>query len=360
MSESSEEPVVIVASAEFVLKSSPVRRSMEQRLIDDLKFALRKAGFEDVKMKKTAGRIIINGITDTTSAATICSRVFGVAYASPATKVDCLPPVIKNTIVQTAKDVMLPGQSFAIRCHHSSPSDVSTRTIEIEGGTEVLKALHERNIRVKLNHPDRLISADLFEESAYVYTTKISGPGGLPISSQWKMLALFDSGPLSLFAAYVMMRRGCLVQLLIPPSIDNANAATNQKLELARKLRNFVTREKYNTFVMNVGPVNPPKQSIRLTGIEIARKKRFKGVIFADVDGPISPSLVLSEKSREVGLPIFQPLMGFDRQDLNELCGIFDIDWAEVDAELSQEKSALNESLLPSESLNWTLEEVSL
>jgi hypothetical protein len=52
--------------------------------------------------------------------------------------------------------------------------------------------------------------------------------------------------------------------------------------------------------------------------------------------------------------------MGFDRQDLNELCGIFDIDWAEVDAELSQEKSALNESLLPSESLNWTLEEVSL
>jgi thiamine biosynthesis protein ThiI len=255
---------------------------------------------------------------------------------------------------------MLPGQSFAIRCHHSSPSDVSTRTIEIEGGTEVLKALHERNIRVKLNHPDRLISADLFEESAYVYTTKISGPGGLPISSQWKMLALFDSGPLSLFAAYVMMRRGCLVQLLIPPSIDNANAATNQKLELARKLRNFVTREKYNTFVMNVGPVNPPKQSIRLTSIEIARKKRFKGVIFADVDGPISPSLVLSEKSREVGLPIFQPLMGFDRQDLNELCGIFDIDWAEVDAELSQEKSALNESLLPSESLNWTLEEVSL
>jgi len=359
MSESSKEPVVIVASAEFVLKSSPVRRSMEQRLIDDLKFALQKAGFEDVKMKKTAGRIIINGITDTASAATICSRVFGVAYASPATKVDCLSTVIKDTIVQTAKDVMRPGESFAIRCHRSSPSAVSTRTIAIEGGTEVLKALHERNIRVKLNHPDRLISADLFRENAYVYTTKIFGPGGLPISSQWKMLALLDSGPLSIFAAYVMMRRGCLVQLLFPPTIDDAHTATDQKLDLARKLRNFVTREKYNALVMNVDPANPPKQSIRLMSIEIARKKRFKGVIFADVAGPISRNLLLSEKSREVGLPIFQPLMGFDRQDLNELCRIFDIDWAEVDTELSPEKSAPDESLLR-EPLNWTLEEVSL
>lgn len=358
MSRSSKEPVIIVASAEFVLKSSPVRRSMEQRLIDDLKFALRKAGFEDAKMKKIAGRIIIDGVTDTPAAAAICSKVFGVAYASPAMRVECLPTVIKATITETAKDVLLPGQSFAIRCHRSSPSEVSTRAVEIEGGAEVLKTLHERNIRVKLNHPDQLIAADLFEESAYVYAKKFPGPGGLPISSQWKMLALFDCGPLSIFAAYVMMRRGCLVQLLIPP--HNAHAATDLKLDLARKLRSLVTREKYNALVMNVGSATQSKQSIRITSIDIARKKRFKGVIFADVDGPISPSLLLSVKSREVGLPIFQPLMGFDRQDLNELCGIFDIGWDEVDAELSHEKSTSTESLLPSESLSWTLGEVSL
>jgi len=360
VSESSREPVVLVSSAEFVLKSSPVRRTLEQRLIDDLKFALRKTGFGNFRIEKAAGRIIIKGIENKSSAAIICSKVFGVAYASPATKVVGLFEDIAEVIVQAAGEVILPNQSFAIRCHRSSPSAISTRDVEINGGSKVLRAFHKINVRVNLKHPDVLIAVDLSGENAYVYSTKIPGPGGLPLSSQWKMLAVLDSGPLSLFAAYVMMRRGCLVQLLIPFSTLNGHLSLKRQLILARKLRSFVTRENYRAFVTEIDQLPyVHRQLVRIMSLDIARKRRFKGVVFADVTGPISPSASLHYKSKVLDSPIFQPLIGFDRDDLVELCRVFEIEWEEVESELSAGESTPDESSLTN-SPSLTIEEVSL
>lgn len=358
MDERSKERVVLVSSAEFALKSSPVRRSMEQRLIDDLKFAMIKAGIDSAKIEKNAGRVVLRGVDDSTAAAVVCAKVFGVAYAAPATRVNNSLETIKETIAQLAKIELLPSQSFAIRCHRSSPSLTSTRDVEIHGGAEVLKALREREVKVKLNHPDRTIFADLSGETAYIYSTKIPGPGGLPISSQWKMLAVLDSGPLSLFAAYVMMRRGCLVQLLIPSTIGTIYSWDRQ-LTMAQMLRNFVTRQKYDAFVIRTDHLPyHPRHIIRLMSLEVARLKRFRGVILADITGPISPNISLNKKSQELGLPIFTPLIGCEREELNELCRTFGITWEEVNSELSRESIMPAEQFSTASSL--TLETVSL
>lgn len=81
--QSRPEPVLLVASAEFTLKSSPVRRTLEQRLIDDLKITLSRAGFEGFTIEKHAARIVVRDLHDTESAARSCAKVFGVAYAVP-------------------------------------------------------------------------------------------------------------------------------------------------------------------------------------------------------------------------------------------------------------------------------------
>lgn len=325
---------------------------MEQRLIDDLKFTIRKAGFPAAKIRKSAGRIVISEIPDT-SAAAACSKIFGVAYASPGIRIPCSAEMIKDTIIQMAKDNIRDGHTFAIRCHRSAPSAVSTRDIEVDGGSRVLKALEGRSIRVRLNHPDHLISADLLEDCAYVYTTKFAGPGGFPISSMWRMLVLFDRGLLSLFASYVMMRRGCYVHPLIPPDLN----ALEENYAFVKKLRSLVTRERYNAFVMKLGKESYTSECIRLLSIDIARKKRFKGIIFADISGPLKACLRLSAKSREMGLPIFQPLMGFDRDDLKALCDVFDVSEQQLDSELKKATTTPNESKMQEE-VNWDLEEV--
>lgn len=272
----------------------------------------------------------MRGISNASIAARVIARVFGVAYAIPATEVEGSMESVLNAVLQRAAETLSFEQSFAIRCHGSARSAVSSRDVEKEAGSQILKMLADRKIRVNLDHPDVLISVDLSGKNAYLYTTRFPGPGGLPISSQWKMLGLLDS-PLSLLAAYVMMRRGCLTQLLIPCSMTDMRFQTDCQLALARKLRQFVTREKYPGFILELDKMSQTTNLIRRIALEFAREHRFRGVVYADVTGSIVFDTFINKRSRELGLPIFQPLIGLDETDLSKLGQVLDVDWRDLD-----------------------------
>jgi thiamine biosynthesis protein ThiI len=324
----SPEPVVIVASAEFTLKSSPVRRTLEQRLIDDLRFTLTRDGFSGFRIGKDAARLVIHGLSEAKIAAQLCSKVFGVAYAAPATLLPASMEPVLQSIVNLASTELQAGQSFAIRAHRSTPSPLSRRDIEIKGGSEVLHALKDKGVRVGLGAPDVTFQVDLADDGAYLYHEKLQGPGGLPLSSQWKMLAVLDSGPLSLLAAYAMMRRGCLVELLIPVSTIKPDFAKESQLKLAGTLRQLVTRPTYRAFTVDFDKMIagageeanqffPSRDLMRSSAAKFAKEKKFKGLIFADIAGRIS--LVHGLAAAAPDLPVFTPLIGLDSQDLVDL-----------------------------------------
>ncbi len=334
------EPVVLVASAEFTLKSSPVRRTLEQRLIDDLRFALARAGFEGAWVEKDAARLVIHRVQEAKAAAQVCSKVFGVAYAAPAILLSASMETVTQSIVNLAMEELQTDQTFAIRAHRSSSSPLSRRDIEIKGGSEILDSLKDRGVRVDLGNPDVTFHVDLARDGAYLYSRKLQGPGGLPLSSQWKMLAVLDSGPLTLLAAYAMMRRGCLVELLIPVSNTNPSFAKENQLNLARKLRQLVTRPTYRAFTLDLdrmtgngaaGETNrivSLRNLIRSAAIQVAKEKKLKGLIFADIAGEIGTASVLGEAGRD--LPVFTPLIGLDNADLVDLARLAGINDAEL------------------------------
>jgi thiamine biosynthesis protein ThiI len=323
--------VVLVASAESVLKSAPVRRTLEQRLVGDLKLSLTKAGYNEFSVERHAARIVIRGIQDSLGAAQCCSHVFGVAYAAPALMLPASLETVIEKIKETAEGILEPHQTFAIRCHRSSPSPLSRREIEVKGGSEVLQELSKLGISVKLKEPDVTISVDLAGERVYIYHSKLVGPSGLPLSSQWKLLAVLDSGVFTLLAAYAMMRRGCLVELLIPQSESMPLFKSDEQLNLARRLRALVTRQNYRAFVLQVDQlktINPHhvddsaylRSLIRQAALELARRKHFKGIVCADVAGQIDYESETDIKSpADWGPPVFQPLIGLDVVDLVEL-----------------------------------------
>ncbi len=341
------EPVILVASAEFTLKSSPVRRTLEQRLKGDLKFALSRAGFSGSRIEKDAARLVVRGLGEARLGAQSCSRVFGVAYAAPALLLSASMEAVLESIVKFADNGLRSGQSFAIRAHRSSSSPLSRRDIELKGGSQVLQALKDKGVKVDLGHPDLTIHVDLAGERAYVYGEKLQGPGGLPISSQWKMLAVLDSGPLTLLAAYAMMRRGCLAELFVPISSGFPTFASESQLDLARRLRELVTRPSYRVFTIDLeellgkGLDQPldlasTRRLVRMAAAKFAREKRFKGIIFADVAGGIGPAGNLGIESAEV--PVFTPLIGLEREDLTEMCRLSNLplaDWQEEKLEPS-------------------------
>jgi thiamine biosynthesis protein ThiI len=324
---SSPEPVVIVASAEFTLKSSPVRRTLEQRLMDDLKVRLTRAGIEGFKIQRDAGRIVIRGTSQNDEAAQNCAKVFGVAYAAPAVVLPASMDTVLATLVTSAREGLGTGQSFAIRTHRSTPSPLSRHEIEIKGGSEVLRDLAQKNVKVNLKNPDVTLYVDLAGDSAYVYRQRFSGPGGLPLSSQWKMLVVLDSGPLSILAAYAMMRRGCLVEPLIPISETIPTFNREQQLRFAQRLRDLVTRPNYRAFSIQLGKEEAislqyaaARRLVRLLSVKLATEKKFRGLIFADVAGDIA-ALQNGFSSADRGSPpVFRPLIGLDTEGLIGMC----------------------------------------
>jgi thiamine biosynthesis protein ThiI len=265
---------------------------------------------------------------------------------------------IMRAIVGLADETLLTGQSFAIRAHRSIPSSLSRRKIEVDGGSEVLQAMRERGAKVDLTKPDVIIFVDLAGDRAYVYCEKVQGPGGLPLSSQWRMLAVLDSGLLTVLAAFAVMRRGCLVELFIPISDTIPSFEKHRQLDIARKLRTLVTRTNYRAFTVGVegllGGVpaslslgdSEIRRMVRLAAMSFAKEKKFRGIIFADIAGEIAAW------KRPAGLenpqlPIFHPLVGMDREDLTEMCKqiglreeeIVPLDYAQIEADVPNEVS---------------------
>jgi thiamine biosynthesis protein ThiI len=361
------EPVIIVASSEFTLKSSPVRRTLEQRLIDDLRFSLSNQGEESSRVERDAARLVIHGVRQTAASALTCSRVFGVAYAAPAFLVHASMKEVTRILVNLALEGLSEGGSFAIRAHRSTPGKLSRREVELSGGTEVLRALSDRGGRVDLDQPDLTLYVDLVGDWAYVYKEKMEGPGGLPLSSQWKMLAVLDSGPLTILAAYAMMRRGCMVQLFIPTSHTVRSLAAETQLTLAKKLAQLVARPGYKAFTLNldqllgegksVTSLGGWKQLARAAAIKFAKKKRFRGVILADIEGRLEAAIPY--RYSEVELPIIHPLLGLERADIDQLSRLVGLEAEVAQGESSIEGRQIEGDYLDSSDLPQLVHEIS-
>jgi thiamine biosynthesis protein ThiI len=319
--------VILVASSEFTLKSYPVRRTLEQRLVDDLRFSLAGEGEQNAHIERDAARLVVHGVRQAAGSAVTCSRVFGVAYAAPAFLVQANLEDVTRVLVDLALGTLGEGDSFAIRAHRSTSGSLLRRDVELSGGAEVLRALKARSVKVDLENPTLTLYVDLVGDWAYIYKEKIEGPGGLPLSSQWKMLAVLDSGPLTILAAYAMMRRGCMVQLFIPTSNTFRSLSPETQLPLAKKLAQLVARPGYKAFTLDLDELWGRgksaqslvgfKQLARAAAISFAKKKRFRGVILADVEGNLESAM--QYRYSAVDLPIIHPLLGMESADIDQL-----------------------------------------
>ena len=220
--------------------------------MDDLRSSLTRAGFRDFKIERRAARILVRAVSDPERAASILGKVFGVAYAAP---VDIVPGRIDDVlqaVVKNADESLAQGESFAIRSRHPKISQLPRREIETRGGAEVLRQLADREVIVNLEEPDVLISVDTADDLALIYRKRVPGPGGLPLSSRWKMIVVLDSGFFSILAAVAMMRRGCLVEPFIPTSRRASKFAKETQLTLARRLGELVPRPQYIGHVVDL------------------------------------------------------------------------------------------------------------
>jgi thiamine biosynthesis protein ThiI len=200
--------LILVRYAELGLKSRPVRRRFEQVLVANMMAALARAGVEAL-VKQEQGRVFIE-TNDREKAMRALIRVFGIASLSPVVKVPSDMESMGRAAAEISRPLLGKGQSFAVKARRVGDHSYTSMDVGREVGSAVFLANEEKGPRVDLTHPDVVFYVEVRGKLAYVFSEYVPGPGGLPLGTQGRALALVEKNRDAL-AAWLIMKRGCRV-----------------------------------------------------------------------------------------------------------------------------------------------------
>ncbi len=329
------ENLALLAYSEIALKSEPVRRRLENLLVDNLRYMLMRNGLANAKISRIRGRIVIEGV-DVEKAAKIAAKVFGVALAMPAVKTTTsLADIIEVATILAIKTVGK-GQTFAVEARRSGRQSYTSKDIENEVGSEILKRLADRKIRVNLDNPDKKIYVEVRENAAYAYTHPLEGPAGLPLSSQGKVVALFSGGVDSSVATWLMMKRGALpIPLYFETSPYGDKNCRKRALDAMKFLREYATVADYRLTIVPYGKIltelinKAPrkltcvlcKRTMYRIACKFAKTKGAKAIVTGESLGQVASQTLhnLSVLDEAASMPVFRPLVGMDKSEIEKL-----------------------------------------
>jgi thiamine biosynthesis protein ThiI len=200
--------VILARYAEVGLKSSGVRRYFESILIDNMLTSLAAHGLEAL-VTAEQGRIYIT--TDRIDeSAKVLRRVFGIASVSPALISESTMEAMQDAAATYSRTVLREGQSFAVKARREGNHPYKSMDVGREVGSAIFLANEPRGVRVDLTNPDVTFYVEVRDRRAYLFSEYLSGPGGLPMGSQGKVVAVVNEDRDAL-AAWMMMKRGCRV-----------------------------------------------------------------------------------------------------------------------------------------------------
>jgi len=325
---------ILVAYSEIALKSSYVRRRLEQMLSDQIRFILHRKGYSGFKILRRFGRIYIENIPD--EASKHVAKVFGVASVMPAEKTVSKLESVINLAVEVARKNLNQGESFALRTRVIGQESYSSRDLAVKGGSSILEQLSEMNIHVNLSDPDLTIHLEVRDKDAFAYTEIQKGVIGLPYGSQGKMVSLFSGGIDSPVATWMMMKRGASVYPLFMDQSPHVGQSYLKRAESSFKLlREYAPSEQFQMHIASIGDVmdrildSPEprfscilcKRSMYRIAEAFAESKKAKALITGESLGQVASQTLdnLYVLNSAVKIPVFRPNIGLDKVEIEAI-----------------------------------------
>jgi len=288
-------------------------------------------------IKSAGSLLVVELFGDAEAAAKILARIPGVAYAEACERTS---PALEEIVERTARLAQLKmtdGETFAVRARNFEPSSLKSREIEIRAGTEIISRLSGR-VKVNLDNPDRTMRVFFGARDAFVSHARFTGPGGLPVGSQGRLMGLATDSVRSPLAFYLMMKRGAMVWPVIPnlrPLLGETHPDT--VLQGLEALAPIVPRKGYSAYLIDpdedaakvLDGMDQSVQrifSIRLALRAIACLPRIRGTLGL-VTGDLFGHAGL-ETLRDLRLvdevakfPVYRPLLTLDEDNANRQLG---------------------------------------
>jgi thiamine biosynthesis protein ThiI len=282
---------ILVRYGELALKSRPVRLRFERALMRNIEDLFIHAG-QECLVEREWGRILLFA-KDDGNAGRALRRVFGITSFSPAHECDSDADIVSSAVAERSRDAIRPGQSFAIRARRSGSHPYSSQELAARVGAAVLKANAGKNIRVDLSNPDVELFVEVRQKRAFIFLEKFAGPGGLPMGTQGRVVALLD-GERSAAAAWTMLKRGCRV--IAAGAGEDAKTALGMLLPWVPDLKMHEIAD------------------CSLDGLtKFARRKKAEAIILGSTYSELEKGIPRAE------MPVLLPLCGLSENDIDAI-----------------------------------------
>ena len=325
--------ILIVRCGEVALKGMN-KPYFERMLADRIRANLK--GYKGVDVRRHEGLIFIRAdkSLDIDGIIKETAKVFGVASMSKAVESESELNAIGEAAVSYMMDLIEKRgvKSFKVEAKRADKNfPVKSPEIGRIIGAKVLIGC--KVLKVDVHQPDVYLHVEVRHDRTYIYEGKVAGFGGLPLGTNGKGMVLLSGGIDSPVAAWLMAKRGMLIEAVHFHSYPYTSPRAQEKVEdLARILASYCGRFKMHA--VNLLPIqekiveNCPEEEttilVRRFMMKIAEKiaaengcmMLITGENLGQVASQTAESLVVTDAS--VSMPVMRPLIAMDKVDIME------------------------------------------
>lgn len=320
----SDDLILVRLAAELTIKSRRTRASFLRRLEGNVRDALADAGLTP-RIESMWGRLFVRA--PAAVAVPILSRVFGVSSLSV---VEVAVPADLDAIVRAGEDRFeesVRGRHFAVRARRVGTHAFSSHDIEVQLGS----ALLPHSAGVRLDDPDVTVHVEVRDRTAYLFSGRVPGAGGLPLGVEGRAVALLSGGFDSAVAAWLMLKRGLALDFVFCNL--GGDAYERAVVQVGKQIADawsYGTRPRLHVVDFDA-PVRDLKEKTRGSYWQVVLKRLMYrtasrigaelgavAIVTGEAIGQVSSQTAVNLAAIEPAAdrPVFRPLIGFDKEEI--------------------------------------------
>jgi thiamine biosynthesis protein ThiI len=262
-------------------------------------------------------------------------KVPGLHAVMPARRVPCqfqqIFPIVKEELEQSGEGAL--AQTFKVETRRSYKGfPRSSMEVGEEIGRRVIGAFP--GLRVDLKNPQLVIRIRILEKNIYISTRRLLGVGGLPVGSSGHVVAMISGGFDSPVASYLLAKRGCRQTFIFffayPYVGDEVKDKVTQLVQILGRYQRYS-----RLYVVPFGEVQNLVANHCLTDYRtllfrkamltcagmLAQRVKAEALLTGDALGQVSSQTIgnLAVLDGAVPLPIFRPLLGYNKVEILQL-----------------------------------------
>ena len=311
------------------------RYLFENALVQQIKYALKKCDGE-FTVRKTDGRIYVDAVSDFDYEETVAGlqKVFGISGICPMFYVDDegFERLGKTVVEYIDKAYSDKNKSFKVATRRARKNyPLNSMEMNVELGGIILDAYPE--MRVDVHNPDIMLNVEV-RDKIYIYSENIPGPGGMPVGTGGKAMLLLSGGIDSPVAGWMIAKRGVKIDAVYFHAPPYTSERAKQKVvDLAKKVAAYtgpiylhvINFTDIQLYIYDKCPHDEltiiMRRYMMRIAEHIAKETECMGLVTGESIGQVASQTMYSlMATNEVcELPVYRPLIGFDKMEIVEL-----------------------------------------